>query len=249
MRTRTVSLLAGCIFLAGCTAPFTEAPKATKFKATEQRKLQSAYHWKVIADDAAAQLLAQLETTLCTRHQSVCTRGLHEGRKLYIKQRYEDTQFQRAFKQSLMTALIAANVFRITKNPNDSDVLIIDVNTEYVRWADRARRDPMLGEMSTLTSGLWVLRHVYRNVSPGAAMVGAGMSIDAYFAANPKLARGPRPKHELVVSVSASDDQYYYANTNNVYYTTEKDFYPHHHVHKRLPAPQLPFSKIPVRGE
>ena len=87
--------------------------------------------------DVVVQLLAQLETTLCTRHQSVCTRGLHEGRKLYIKQRYEDTQFQRAFKQSLMTALIAANVFRITKNPNDSDVLIIDVNTEYVRWAEK----------------------------------------------------------------------------------------------------------------
>lgn len=44
-------VLAGSIFLAGCTAPFTEAPVATNFEASEQRKLQSAQHWQVIAED------------------------------------------------------------------------------------------------------------------------------------------------------------------------------------------------------
>lgn len=235
-------VLAGSIFLAGCTAPFTEAPVATNFEASEQRKLQSAQHWQVIADDAASQLLQQLEGTLCAPNQPVCSRGLHEGKKLYIRSLETDNQFHRAFKLSLMNSLIKANVFRVATRPNDKDVLVIDVATEYVRWAERARRDPVMGEMTVLTSGLWVLRQTYDHVSPGAAMVGAAVSADAYFAYNSKFAKGPRPRHELMVSVSVADQQYYYANTVNVYYTTERDFYSKYAY--RQPPPKLP--KLPV---
>lgn len=242
-------LASSLLLLAGCTAPYTEAPIATNFKASEQRKLQSAHHWQVIADDAAQQLLKQLESTLCKPNQPVCSRGLHEGKKLYIRPLAKDNQFHRAFKTSMMNSLINANVFRITKNPYDKDVLIIDVTTEYVRWADRARRDPVMGEMTTLTSGLWVLRNAYRNASPGTAMVGAAVSADVYFAANAKYAKGPRPKHELMVSVTASDPQYYYANITNVYYTTERDFHTLY-MYKEPPPklPRLPSSKVRVRG-
>ncbi len=247
MRKSMALIVAGSLLVTGCTAPFTEAPVATNFEATEQRKLQSAYHWQVIADDAARQLLQQLESTLCTPNQPVCTRGLHEGKKLYIRPQETDNQFHRAFRTSLMSALIKANVFRITKNPYDKDVLVINVDTEYVRWADRARRDPVMGEMTTLTSGLWVLRNAYRNISPGTAMVGAAVSADVYFAANAKYAKGPRPKHELMVSVTAADQQYFYANVTNVYYTTERDFYSLY-AHKQPPPnlPKLPYTKVRV---
>lgn len=247
MRKCMALVLTGCLLVTGCTAPFTEAPVATNFEATEQRKLQSAYHWHVIADDAAKQLLQQLESTLCVPNQPVCSRGLHEGKKLYIRPQATDNQFHRVFRTRLMSALIKANVFRITQNPSDKDVLVINVDTEYVRWADRARRDPVMGEMTVLTSGLWVLRNAYRNVSPGAAMVGAGISADVYFAANAKYAKGPRPKHELMVSVTAMDQQYVYANITDVYYTTERDFH-NLYAHKQPPPdlPKLPYTKVRV---
>lgn len=243
MRKHGVAMLLGGILLAGCSVPsFTEAPLATKFNASEQRKLQSAHHWQTIADDTARQLLQQLESTRCVPNQPVCSRGLHEGTKLYIKPRTTDNQFHRAFKLSLVNSLIKANVFRVTKNPDDSHVLVVDVDTEYVRWAGRARHDPFFGEMTTLASGLWVLR----NLSADVAMLGVGVTADLYFSARSRFARGLRPRHELMVSATISDAQYYYANTLNVYYTTERDFYDLYAEKPSLDGPRLPATQIHV---
>lgn len=207
MHKRIITLLAGSILAAGCTAPYTEAPIATNFKASEQQKLQSASHWQVIADDAAEQLV----------------RSLPAGKRaLYIKQTVGDSNFQQAFNQKLMGSLISAG-YPVMKQPGNADLEVV-VKTDYVRWADRAKRDPVMGEITTLTGGLWVLRNIYRHGSPGAAMMGAAVSADVYFAANSKYANGPRPKHELVVTITASDSRQYYANVSSVYYTTERDF-------------------------
>lgn len=223
MRSRLVVLLAGGVLISGCTAPFTEAPVATNFEASEQQKFQSARHWQVIADDTVAQLLQTLPS----------------GKNaLYIPMSGEDSKFQRAFKQQMMSRLISKG-YPVMKSPVNA-ALTLDVNTDYVRWTKRADRDPVLGEITALTSGLWVLRNIYRHTSPGAAMIGAAVSADAYFAYNSQFANGPRPKHELVVSVTASDSSRYYANTTNVYYTTERDFHNY--------ASQLPVSRIQVKG-
>lgn len=208
MHKRIVTLLAGSVLLAGCTAPFTEAPVATNFKATEQNKLQSAAHWQVIANDTAAQLI----------------RTLPVGKQpLYIKQSPEDSKFQQAFNQQLISSLIAAG-HPVMKHPSTIGGLVVEVQTSHVSWDKRAKRDPVMGEMTTLAGGLWVLRNIYNHGSPGAAMMGAAVSADVYFAANSKYAKGLRPKHELVVTVSASDSDRYYANATNVYYTTAGDF-------------------------
>jgi hypothetical protein len=224
MRTRIVTLLAGSVLLAGCTAPFTEAPVATNFKASEQQKFQSAYHWQRIADDTVAELIKTLPSAT---------------QPLYIPLSEEDSKFQAAFKQQLRSSLIAKG-YPMMKHASSAGTLVLDVSTDYVRWADRAKRDPIMGEISAITGGLWVLRNIYRNVSPGAAMAATAISADAYFAYNSKFAKGARPKHELVVSVSASDSNRYYANTTNVYYTTEKDFHNY--------ASQLPVTKFQARG-
>lgn len=216
--------MAGSILLAGCQklkVPYTEAPVATNFEKTEQNKLQSASHWQMIVDRTVLEL----------------KRKLPSGKPLYIRQTPEDSKFQRAFNQKLMNQLI--NDYVVQKHPGDGAVTV-EVKTDYVKWADRARRDPVMGEITLLTGGLWVLRNIYVHGSPGAAMMGAAVSADAYFAANSKLAKGPRPKHELVVSVVASDSNRFYANETNVYYTTERDFHNY--------AEQLAATRLPVKG-
>lgn len=216
MHKRIITLLVGGALLAGCqhiNTPHTEAPVATNFEKTEQNKLQSAAHWQVIAEDTARQLRKQLAD-----NPSVA------GRPLYIKQSAGDSKFQNAFNQKLMQNLLLSGR-TVVKNPGTMGAVTVEVQTDYVRWTDRAKRDPFMGEMTMLTGGLWVLRNIYRHGSPGAAMMGAAVSADIYFAATSKLAKGPRPKHELVVSVVASDVNQFYANTSNVYYTTDKDFH------------------------
>lgn len=243
MRLFVAVVMLGASLLAGCTAPYTEAPHSIKFDESDQRKLQSAHHWQVIADDAARQVLQQLESTRCVPNQPVCRRGLHEGTKLYIKPKATDNQFHRAFKISLRSALLKANLFRITKNPHDENVLMVDVDTEYVRWAGRAHKDPFVGEMTALATGLWVLR----NASTDVALLGAGVSADIYFAKRSRYSRGPRPRHELMVSVTVSDSQYYYADSVNVYYTTERDFH-NLYAEKKPPLnlPGLPSNQVHV---
>lgn len=243
MRTLYKLLLLCGGLLAGCSTPFSEAPHATKFEVSGQPKLQSAHHWQLIAEDAARELLRQLEQTRCVPNQPICSRGLHSGTKLYIKPRLTDNQFHRAFKLSLMNALLKANVYRITRSPSDSDVLTVDVDTEYVRWAERARRDPVYGEMTMLASGLWVMR----NASTDAALLSAGITADAYFSARAKRARGPQPQHELMLSTTIADSQYYYAQSLSVYYTTERDF--HNLYAKKKPPldlPKLPSGQVRV---
>lgn len=223
MRKQMVAMLASGFFLSGCTAPFTEAPVATNFKASEQQKFQSAQHWQMIADDTVEQLVQTLPAGKSA---------------LYIPREAEDSNFQRAFKQRLMSKLISKG-YPVMKNATNN-TLVLDVKTDYIRWTERASRDPVLGEMTALSGGLWVLRNIYQHTSPGAAMMGAAVSADAYFAYNSKFSSGPRPKHELVVSVSVSDSDRYFANTTNVYYTTERDFHNY--------ASQLPVSTLRVKG-
>lgn len=224
MHKRIVTLLAGSILLAGCTAPFTEAPTATNFKQTDQNKFQSAAHWQVIANDSAAELIK----TLPSGHPP-----------LYIKQTAEDSKFQKAFNQKLMQALLAKG-YPVMKGLNTPGTLEVEVKTDYVRWKDRPARDPIMGEMTTLAGGLWVLRNIGKHTSAGAAMMGAAVSADVYFAVNSKYAKGPRPKHELVVSTTVSSSDRFYANVTNVYYTTEKDFHNY--------ATQLAPTRLPVKG-
>ena len=223
MHKRIVTLLAGSILLAGCTAPFTEAPTATNFKQTDQRKFQSAAHWQMIVDHTVSGL----------------KRNLPSGKPLYIRQTPEDSKFQKAFNQKLMQALLAKG-YPVMKNLNTPGTLEVEVKTDYVRWKDRPARDPIMGEMTTLAGGLWVLRNIGKHTSAGAAMMGAAVSADVYFAVNSKYAKGPRPKHELVVSTTVSSSDRFYANVTNVYYTTEKDFHNY--------ATQLAPTRLPVKG-
>lgn len=245
MCIRIFSMLLAGLWLAGCSSTFTEAPVSTRFEASGQRKLQSMNHWQLIAEDAAGQLLRQLQGSLCVPGQPVCNRGLHEGKKLYIQPQAADSPFHRAFKTSLRNALIRANAFRITKNPGDLDVLVIQVETEHVRWASRVRGDSLRGEMRELDNGLWVLRNAGHADSARGGV--ERVSADAYFTARSVKSGGPPPRHELMVSVTVSDPQYYYANTTDVYYTTERDFHSLY-AYRKLPPelPKLPSAKVRV---
>lgn len=217
MHMRIVTLVASTMLLAGCVAPYTEAPVATNFKTENQKKLQSASHWQLIAEDTSAQLIRALPST-------------QQG--LYVVQNAEQSPFQKAFNQQLISSLIAAG-YPVMKHSNDRSTLTVDVKADPVRFTKNPKRAPLVGEATTLAGGLWVLRNIYRDTSPGAAMMGAAVSYDIYNYLNSQYASGPTPKTELVVTASISDNNRYYANSTNVYYTTDSDW---HNYASLLPA-------------
>lgn len=224
MHKRIFTLVASTMLLAGCVAPYTEAPVATNFKKEDQKKLQSASHWQLIAEDTSAQIIQALPRT---------------QQPLYVVQNAEQSPFQKTFNQQLISSLIAAG-YPVMKHPNDGYTLTVDVKADPVRFSNQPKRTPHAGEATTIAGGLWVLRNIYRNTSPGAAMMGTALSYDIYNFLNSKNASGPTPKTELLVTASVSDNNRYYANSTNVYYTTDNDW----HNYKS----QLPVTNFEIKG-
>lgn len=217
MHKRIVTLVASSMLLAGCVAPYTEAPVATNFKTENQKKLQSASHWQLIAEDTSSQLIRALPST---------------KQPLYVVQNAEQSPFQKAFNQQLISSLIAAG-YPVMKHPNDRYTLTVDVKADPIRFSNNPKRAPIVGEATTIAGGLWVLRNIYRDTSPGAAMMGAAVTYDIYNFLRSEYASGPTPKTELIVTASVSDKNRYYANSTNVYYTTDSDW---HNYAALLPA-------------
>ncbi len=224
MHKRIVTLVASSMLLAGCVAPYTEAPVATNFETEDQQKLQSASHWQLIAEDTSAQLLSVLPAA---------------KERIYVVQHEQQSPFQKAFNQQLISSLIAAG-YPVMKHPNKGYTLTVDVKADPVRFSKHPKRAPIVGEATVLAGGLWVLRNIYRSVSPGAAMMSGAATYDIYNFINSKNASGRTPKTELVVTTSVSDKDRYYANSTNVYYTTDNDW--HHY------ASQLPVSNFELKG-
>lgn len=224
MHKRIVTLVASTMLLAGCVAPYTEAPVATNFEAEKQKKLQSASHWQLIAEDTAAQLIRALPST---------------QQPLYVIQNAQQSKFQNAFNQQLISSLISAG-YPVMKHPNGNRTLTVDVKADPVRFTKNPNRTPVVGEATTLAGGLWVIRNIYRNTSPGAAMMAGTVSYDIYNYLNSEYASGPTPKTELVVTASVSDSDRYYANSTNVYYTTDTEWHNY--------AAQLPVTKFELKG-
>ncbi len=224
MQKRIVTLVAGSMLLAGCVAPYTEAPVATNFKSENQKKLQSASHWQLIAEDTSTQLIRTLPST---------------KQALYVVQNAQQSPFQQAFNQQLISSLIAAG-YPVMKHADSGYTLTVDVKVDPVRFSKNPKRAPIVGEGTTLAGGLWVLRNIYRHGSPGAAMMGGAVSYDILNFLKSEYASGPTPKTELVVTASVSDTNRYYANSTSVYYTTDDDWHNY--------ASQLPATNFTVKG-
>lgn len=118
MRKRNISAtLALAAILAGCSS----APTATYFPPSSQLKFQAAANWDVIANDVAKQLASSFK-------------GKPALPPLHVSQTGKKTEFERAFNNQLITALVAEG-FPVQKNP--AGALIVDVDTQVI-WSSTA---------------------------------------------------------------------------------------------------------------
>jgi hypothetical protein len=85
---------------------------ATNFPTSKQPKLQAAAHWNVIARDVAQQLTSGLKAKPALP-------------ALYVNQAANTTDFDRAFANQLISALVAEG-FVVQKSP--AGALVVDSN-------------------------------------------------------------------------------------------------------------------------
>lgn len=228
-RTFIMGLLASSILLSGCTSGFSEAPLATNFPTQEQHKLQAASHWQLISDDTAAQLM----------------RALPQKSPLYVRQNAQQSAFEKAFTAQLIGTLTAAG-YPVMKSADRMGTLVVDVSATPVVFSRNRPQYHADASVTMLAGGLWVLRNIYENTSPGAAMMAGAIVIDANKWLKSKFASGATPQTELIVTASVSSSDRYYAQTTSSYYTSHSDQSLYAQVPPALPA--WPAVILPLKG-
>ena len=223
MSKHLIGWLSALLLCSGCTTPYTPVPVAVNFPHAKQKKLQAASHWQLIAADTARQLM----------------RSLPDNRPLYINLPETQSPFARVFSQQLISSLVSAG-YPVYKSNSGAGIMSVDVDIQPVRFSPNRLQYRYVGSATTLTSGLWVLHDIVRNVSPGAGMVAAAASIDAAEWFHSEFASGPTPELELVVNTTVSDQYQYYAQVSSAYYIVDPEW--------QLYAQGWPTTRIPVTG-
>jgi hypothetical protein len=222
---------AALLALGGCATPHSPAPIATHFATTEQRQLQAASHWTVIASDAAASLLAALRANgACPDSGGACGR-------VAIRNDARDTAFGRAFESQLVTSLVSQGVGIVT-DPAAVTQIAVDVQT--VRF-DAKRRQGRFISITALAGRVLAVREVAEHSDTAAGLLAAGVMDTAYWFGS-KQAFGVTPKHEIIVNLSAIHAGRYLARTTNVYYVADAD------AGLYRPAGGSLLYTLPVRG-
>lgn len=221
MRKKIImGLLAGSTALSGCVQ-IAEAPRPSGFPLHDQRHVQAASHWQLIAEDTARQLIAALPEKS----------PLHVVRKDGTASPFEET-----FTSQLVTELTRAG-YPVMKHANRQGTLLVEVSANPVQFSeDRRYQETFLGSRtlgaSMLAGGLLavykVSDNIYGSISKSGAVAGAIIGVSALSEAlefyYDKQGRHVVPKTELVVTTSVSTADRYLAQVSSAYYTTQTDW-------------------------
>jgi len=204
-----VLAFSGLVFL-GCATPYSEAPLATNFNNSEQKELQAASHWQVIAEHLSKSII-----------ENVGTKKL-----VYVNEPAENSKFNHALHAFLLSELVK-NGMNVSKTPMIANVKI-DIATQVLVFSpDRAQFRNSAGVPTLLAAGVWTLIGVNAAntaaTTVGVGVTGAAVGLDAYNWFGSKYASGAIPQHEIIVTVTASDVNTYLSSVNNVYYIADSD--------------------------
>lgn len=189
--------LTGCVSVDGVSKP-------ASFPASPQYKLKSVAHWKLIAQDVAAQTAVSLR-----RRSSTNT-------PLYLRMPEQATPFERNFLPMLRSALLE-NGLKVTNQSEGAAELQIQVDRIAHAPAYRA------GTLTLLGGGLLVLRDIVTHDS--TYLTNAGGALAAIAADVAMTRHRPPPELELVLSVHVRHGNEYRVSQDHVYYLSSEDRY------------------------
>ena len=193
------------ISLAGCaTAPI---PLAENFELTTQKKVRSAGHWELLARDVVAQTAATLDQA-----------GVGSN-AMYVAEPANASQFDKAFRQFLITELVEGG--KLVKTSPEGAV---EVSYDTIVIKHRSERPHFVpGRYTTLASGLGAIyglrgQHLDLRIAAGIALAGG---VD-YLAS---IDTGGPTHTELVLTTTVTHGGRYLARKTDVYYLENVDAY------------------------
>jgi len=209
--------------LSGCASRYADVPTPTRFEAAQQKKLQAAHHWQVIAGHVADQLAADP--------------GMGDklaGRALHVPQPVGEQAFVEGFRELLITALVERGM-PVATRPDGA--LNVDVRYAAYRFSpERVVNQYRYGQLTSLAVGLWGLGAIGASdvsrsvgVNAGAVLVGLGAWLDGFTwleneaSGRAKEASGSVPQSEIVLTTSIADAGRIIARKSHVYFVADSD--------------------------
>lgn len=204
-----VFCLAAAAALAGCATQYSEAPLAKNFPTISQQKAQSAAHWQLIAKDASA----QIGTVIDKRPVHVPSPAGQEAK----------SDFNQAFHKQLVAALVNSGHQVMTKP--GKGVLNLAVESQLVKFSPGRYQNRHFISATAVTAGIWGVHglnlYPQTNAVVGSLAVAGLVDWDQWF--NSQYAKGETPQHELIVSISLTDDSRIVGAQTSVYYIGDLD--------------------------
>jgi len=197
-------------FVIGCA----QAPVPSSYNLTTQQKMQTAYHWNVLADDTAEQIKIGL-TNIGVAQEAI-----------YVN-KAGDSPFNEAFHNMLLTRLSNKGVNTVVGRKNA--LLYVHYETQVI-YHKATIKTPKYGQLALLTGGIIAVREAFDqplSVAGRIATVGGVLvALDIMNSASPDsftLFREKKPNTEIIVTTSVLRDDSYLIRKTDCYYVNFDD--------------------------
>lgn len=232
MRNSLFLILSGVIL---CLVPACiRLPQPQGFFYSEQRKMQAAHHWNVLANDVAnrinAELIQQnyLDAAVHVRHSCGRSAGCGAG---------DTFPFDEGFNDLLTTQLVNFGVKTLVK---EEDGLIVDYKVQVIQHRANRRQWPQPGMLTALTAGILVFRDAPWDI----ATLAAAATIDTLNAVSVTSGH-----YEIVITTSIVDGNRYVMRTSDLYYINDVDFWQYQQQQPAAEVGLVSRSSIPQAFE
>ena len=198
------------IFLfCGCSS---RIPEPITYPYSQQKKMQAASHWDVLAADLAGRINQKL--ILTDNHAKAVYVKESCGSENSSCQEGGANSFHEALHDLLITNLVGFGV--PTKSHADQEAIEISYKVQVVYHHSDRVRSLQPGLLTGLSAAVVVLR----NAPTDLILLAAGVAADI---ANTSLVKSGH--YEIIITTSMITDNHYLFRESDIYYINEKDFY------------------------
>ena len=142
---------------------------------------------------------------------------------LFIVQPQKDTEFNRAFHNLLISAMVNKGV-KVSKN-GDTRALLIDVDAQLVKFSFDRYQNQKFISATAIAAGVMAVNGLHPNTTTGIGIgiLGAAALLDWNTWIEREYASAETPQHELIITTSATNSVQFLARRTDVYYISDTD--------------------------
>ena len=222
MRNNVVWLpLTLVLCLAGCV----RVPQPQGYPYSDQKKMQAAHHWNVLANDVANKINNEL---VRRNYFNASLYVKHSCNKPEACKQSETFPFDEGFNDLLTTQLVNFGVN--TQVVPEGSTLTVDYKVQVVYHQSDRSQWPQPGLLTALTTGVMVFRDAPWEI----IAIASAAAIDTVSATTTVNGH-----YEVIITTSIIDGNKYVMRSSDIYYINDADFWQYQ---QSSPATEVPLT-------